>query len=302
MYELRWILLAAGILLVGGLWIWEWYRTRQATRSVPEARQAQERIEPRVVDSAEPAVRTTAIEVPSIRPSASDRVAPPQNPPVVEIPHGVEPELDRLPRIRPDDTLAGTLPKVDPVLVQSEQRQPWVRTQPLDLGRRPEAAVAARPESPQEPATDAAAAKGASKQKIVALRVVSPGERWPGRAVTDALEAEGLRFGRYSIYHCQRDDGKSLFFVASMVEPGSFDPENIDETSFPGISMFAVLPGPLDAPTTFDQMLAAARRLAERLGGQVQDEHGSSLTAQRVLSLREELAHFEHLSSKLRAR
>ncbi len=302
MYELRWILLAAGILLVGGLWIWEWQRTRQAAKAALELKRGPERIEPRVGDAAETPARPAAVEMPSIRPSASDRVAPPQNPPVVEIPPGVEPELERPQRIRADDTLAGTLPKVDPVLVQSEQRQPWVRTQPLDIGKRPEVAAAVRAAPPPEPGDDPAASKGASRQKIIALRVISPGQRWPGRMVTDALEAEGLRFGRYSIYHYQRDDGKSLFFVASMVEPGSFDPEHIDEATFPGISMFSVLPGPLDAPTAFDQMLATARRLADRLGGQLQDENGSSLTAQRVLSLREELAHFEHLSSRTRAR
>ena len=57
-----------------------------------------------------------------------------------------------------------------------------------------------------------------------------------------------------------------------------------------------------DAPTTFDLMLASGRRLAERLGGHLQDEQGSTLTAQRVLSLREELVHFEHVSKRLSKR
>jgi cell division protein ZipA len=137
-----------------------------------------------------------------------------------------------------------------------------------------------------------------AQQRIVALRVMAGEQRWPGAELIAALQGEGLAFGRYSVFHRQRDDGRSIYSVASMVEPGSFDLETIDTQSFPGVSMFALLPGPLDAPTTFDQMLATARRLAERLGGNLQDEHGSSLTAQRILNLREELVHFEHLLSR----
>jgi cell division protein ZipA len=142
-------------------------------------------------------------------------------------------------------------------------------------------------------------AQAAGRQKIVALRLIASADRWPGRAVTEALESEGLTFGKYSIYHRARDDGKSIFFVASMVEPGSFDLDNIDKLSFPGISIFAVIPSPIDAPITFDMMLSAARRLADRLGGSLQDEQGSTLTAQRILNLREELVHFEHVTRRV---
>jgi cell division protein ZipA len=85
-----------------------------------------------------------------------------------------------------------------------------------------------------------------------------------------------------------------------MMEPGSFDLTSMDDQLFPGISLFGIVPGPLDAPATFDLVLAAARHLAERLQGQLQDEQGSSLTAQRILNLREELVHFEHRSRRLR--
>lgn len=309
MYELRWILLAAGAVLVAVLWLYEWRRTRNAGQDA----QNPGRVEPRVEPQFEPRAGRDAVpprpaaEVPTIRATAADRVAPPLKPPVVEIPAGVEPELDRTPHIRPDDTFAGTLPDVDPALVQAEQRQPWVRTQPLDItspevrsaesaGADKPARSATRAEPPREDEAKAA------RQRIVAIRLVSFGERWGGRAVVDALEAEGLRFGRYSIYHFQRDDGKTIFFAASMVEPGSIDPEKADEISMPGLSLFAVLPGPLEAPVAFDHMLATARRLADRLQGHLQDEQGSSLTAQRVLNMREELVHFEVMSARRKSR
>ena len=63
------------------------------------------------------------------------------------------------------------------------------------------------------------------------------------------------------------------------------------------MSLFAVFPGPLPAPQAFDELLACARRLGDKLGCVLQDDTGSSLTGQRVLSLREDLVHFEHLVS-----
>lgn len=308
MYELRWILLAAGAVLVLVLWVWESRRSRAARSSAEQVRIA-ERVEPTVSEGAVPG-GGGKLEMPAIRPTSADRVAPPLNPPVVEIPAGVEPELRREPEFRPDDTFAGTFPKVDPAIVNAEQRLPWVRTQPLEVPKSaakaaqaaasvagPSAGTRRRAELPPEPEP-----KPSARQRIIALRLISAGERWTGRVLAEAFEAEGMRFGKYSIYHYQRDDGKTVFYAASLVEPGSFDGERLDESSYPGISLFAVLPGPLDAPSAFDLLLSTARRLADRLHGQMQDEHGSSLTAQRVLNLREELVHFEHVASRTRQR
>ena len=52
-----------------------------------------------------------------------------------------------------------------------------------------------------------------------------------------------LQFGPYSIFHREREDGKSLLYVASMMEPGSFDLARMDEQEFSGISLFGVVPG-----------------------------------------------------------
>ncbi len=48
-----------------------------------------------------------------------------------------------------------------------------------------------------------------------------------------------------------------------MMEPGSFDLARMDEQEFSGISLFGVVPGPLDAPSTFDLVLSVGRGLAE---------------------------------------
>jgi cell division protein ZipA len=140
-------------------------------------------------------------------------------------------------------------------------------------------------------------------QKIVALRLVSAtGDRIHGGQLRAALEAEGMRFGKYSIFHRQRADGKAIYSAASLLEPGSFDLDRMDAEQYPGISMFAVYPGPIDAPEAFDELLATARRLSDRLDVVPQDERGAPLGAQRALAIREELVHFQGLVNKTRSR
>src|SRR5690606_35652157 len=145
-------------------------------------------------------------------------------------------------------------------------RAPWVRTQPLE---RDEVAPR-RVEEPPEPPVDEfeRRAAEASQQRIVALRLVAAGEQWRGADLLAALEAEGLEFGPFSVFHRPREDGKSLFYVASMMEPGSFDMARMREQDFPGVSLFGVVPGPLEAPAMFDLLLSTGRNLAERMKGQ----------------------------------
>ena len=177
---------------------------------------------------------------------------------------------------------------------------PGVRTQPLDREAIKRAQEQEDAEALERAAEDPAGSHPAARQRIVALRLVSGRDRWNGRGVVDALEAEGMHFGKYSVFHRAQEDGKSIFYAASMIEPGSFDMQRVDSLSYPGVSLFAVVPGPVEAPIVFDLMLATGRRLADRLQGQLQDEQGSSLTAQRVLNLREELVQLEHVTRRLR--
>ena len=141
------------------------------------------------------------------------------------------------------------------------------------------------------------------QQRIVAIRLIATTETpIDGAALKASLAAERLVFGRYSIFHRLLEGDRPVYSVASLVEPGSFEPELMAAMKFPGVSLFAVFPGPLPAPQVFDELLATARRLADKLGGALQDDTGSSLTGQRVLSLREDLVYFEHLVSLGRGR
>ena len=135
------------------------------------------------------------------------------------------------------------------------------------------------------------------QQKIVTLRLVAKDRgAFAGDALILSLRGIGMRHGKFGIFHRidGDDDERTVFSAASLVEPGSFDLENIKGQEIPGISLFLVLPGPLDGAESFDMMMEAARTLAQSLDGELLDESGSTLSIQRERYMREEIVQFEH--------
>lgn len=133
---------------------------------------------------------------------------------------------------------------------------------------------------------------------ILSLHVARRARPLDGNELFPALSDAGLEFGRMDIFHQVVDDGDEVFSVASMVEPGVFNPVQPDTLSTPGVTLFAVLPGPLAPSATFERMLSCARGLAAALGAEVLDESRSVLTRQTEAHLRERVATYE---AKLRA-
>ena len=131
---------------------------------------------------------------------------------------------------------------------------------------------------------------GEQTRKIVALRLVSaPAARFLGRNVRMALAAEGFVLGKFDIFHKPGPDARAVLSAASLTKPGTFALSTIDGQRFGGISLFAVLPGPLSPQQTFDELLVTARNLNDRLQGALQDERGEPLTPMRSATIRDGL-------------
>ena len=127
-------------------------------------------------------------------------------------------------------------------------------------------------------------------RRIVALRLVAPQpERFAGRTLRLALAAEGFLLGKFSIYHKPDESNRAVLSAASLTRPGAFDLETMDTQRYAGLSLFAVLPGPKAPAQAFEELLATARNLNERLEGALQDERGGPLTPLRVATIRESL-------------
>ncbi len=135
------------------------------------------------------------------------------------------------------------------------------------------------------------------EQKIVTLRIVAGNQgAINGEELALSLRGIGMRHGKFGIFHRYdgSDEDKVIFSAASLVEPGTFDMTTIREQEIPGISLFMVLPGPVDGAQSFDLMIAAARALTQSLDAELLDESGSTLSIQRERYLREEVIQFEH--------
>lgn len=133
-------------------------------------------------------------------------------------------------------------------------------------------------------------------QKIVTLRIVGRNKKpFHGDELILSMRGIGLRHGKFGIFHRYdgNDESRTIFSAASLVEPGSFDLANIKEQQIPGISLFLVLPGPVDGVEAFDLMMAAGRALARTMDGELLDESGSTLSIQRERYLREEIIQFQ---------
>jgi cell division protein ZipA len=134
-------------------------------------------------------------------------------------------------------------------------------------------------------------------QKIVTLRLVAHNrDAFRGDELILALRGIGMRHGKFGIFHRfdGNDETKIVFSAASLVEPGSFDLINIQEQQIPGISLFLIMPGPLDGAEAFDIMMVVARSLAQTMDAELLDESGSNMSIQRERYMREEIIQYQH--------
>ncbi len=140
--------------------------------------------------------------------------------------------------------------------------------------------------------------KKTERRKILALRLAAAPHRYEGGRLLETLQAESLQHGKYDVFHRLHDDGTSIFSVASMVEPGTFDLETMPGIEYPGVTLFAQLPGPVPGMHALNELVACARRLQQTLGGTLQDDRGVPLTVHRIERLRQEVREFERPQSQ----
>ena len=270
MNELRWIVLAAGVVLVAGIYWWG-RRSRPTVAEQPPTR-LQPNLE-RPIPQLDEAmmVRLRATEAPAILAEA---------PPVAgELPSISSRDPVREPTVsayREPDQLPAQTPLSD-----SERDRPQDSAAPSG---------GAAPESVLAPTK-----KSVPRRKVIALRLSAGDARVPGAQLKAWLEEAGLQHGKYGIYHRMHDEQTPLFSVASMVEPGTFEPHAMGGMQFPGVTLFLQLPGPMGGLEMVTLMLACARELERKMGGILQDERGLPLTEPRAERLREEVADFLHL-------
>jgi cell division protein ZipA len=296
--ELRWILLGLSLPLLAGIWWWTVRRAGQAPgnaalRESTAGKPAEPLppLDPRYADSDDgddamrPELESRDWGVPPFEP-LNIRTAEFERVPVLDGPMMVNVDPVPFNAAAPAPGAApgsGNLPRPVPTLMPAPATPPAATPDAVTspLGTPP----AGAPSS---------AANVAELQRIVTIRVCAVEEtRWSGTQLMAALELHGLAFGRYQVFHRKHVDGRSLFCVASLIEPGTFDLAEMADQEFRGVTLFAVLPGPVAPLETMDELFRTARGLAAELSGMVQDSKGMPLSPQRAALMREDIAHFQ---------
>lgn len=270
--ELRWILLAAGVALILGVYLWG-LRARRRSASPRDEREVRHEPPPSARSAGPAAHRLEPGFEPVSDPEPQSRFAPAsESLPVIEVER--------------DDAVVARPASIG-------RREPRIDSPPHQAPATVAASTASAAPRVSQPATRpvADAQPPEAPQKILALRITAPASSpFDGRSLREAMAAEGLEFGRYKVFHRLHADGQPVFSLASLKEPGTFDPATMDGLSYRGVAMFAVLPGPVEPSQALEQLLEAARGICERLGGVLQDDRGAALSVARVGQLRTEAA------------
>lgn len=294
--ELRWILLGLGLPLLACIWWWTARRSGQAPgnaelrEAASKATESAPPLDPRYADYEDdqpiPQRESRDWGVPPFEPLSIhtdnfDHVPVLDGPMMVDVEHV------------PAPVASLTVPSAAISAIPATPAEPIPAA--ATPSSRPASAAGSGSESSGRSAVVAPSASNtAESQKIVTIRVCAVGDtRWSGARLMGALELHGLAFGRYQVFHRRHTDGRSLFCVASLIEPGIFNITEMAEQEFRGVTLFAVLPGPIEPLDALNEMFATARGLAEELAGMVQDGKGMPLSPQRATALREEIARFQ---------
>ena len=322
MSELRWALLIIGVVFIVALAWWERRRPRQASGGLERARSREGGADapPRLVREPPltlPEVRVrepvVAKELPVVamrrepepeqtqeaeqRQQAEQRQEAEQLQAAERLPlesaalahptEAAEPPRQLAPDASPDeDTMDDLLAIVPADEIPADERATF------DDDSEPAAAPMAREVQPEPPPATSLRVEWPEEheRRILALRLVAPQrERFAGRSLRQALAAEGFLLGQFAIFHKPDDEQRAVLSAASLTRPGTFDMETMDSQHYGGLSLFAVLPGPMPPPQAFDELVFAARNLNDRLHGELQDEQGTPLTPARIAQLREQL-------------
>ena len=145
---------------------------------------------------------------------------------------------------------------------------------------------------------------GTDVEQVISILVTANDRQgFYGPQLLQLVKACGMVFGEMDIFHRFEDGlrlGKTQFSMANMMEPGTFELDDIDHLHTPGVVFFLGLPMAQDSMQAFDYMLETAQCLASNLGGGVLDEQRSVMRPQTIAHCRQQIRDFErrHLTRR----
>ncbi|WP_287420076.1 cell division protein ZipA C-terminal FtsZ-binding domain-containing protein [Reinekea sp.] len=130
-------------------------------------------------------------------------------------------------------------------------------------------------------------------EELVIMHIMAKNDgELSGSAVLELLLTAGLRHGPMEIFHYRNPQGYSEFSLANCVQPGTFNPDSMNQVNTPGVTLFMQLPTAANTLEAFDHMYEMGRYLAKHLDADMLDEDHNSVTPQRLEYYREKLRSF----------
>jgi len=143
----------------------------------------------------------------------------------------------------------------------------------------------------QEAAVEDETEQENTDEDVIVLYILArPPEQLAGDKINSAAQASGLEFGKMNVFHRLDEAGKSVFSLANMVEPGSFDADAMHEIQTPGIIFFMQVSVVADSGNVFDDMLECAYHMSEMLDAQLCNRKRQPLTQSDAEEYRELVA------------
>ncbi|WP_133406392.1 cell division protein ZipA [Parashewanella tropica] len=188
----------------------------------------------------------------------------------------IEQEAKQEPILSPEPENKRVEPVIEPQLETASEEQ-------LDLGLEPKQAGLFDEEEAIPTVENVSEAKQVEEEPqelpdpydVLVLHVVAKeGEELRGAELLPSMLTVNFKYGDMNIFHRHENPagtGNVLFSIANMVNPGTFDPDNMEQFSTPGIVLFMRLPCHGDALRNFSTMLNSAEQLADDLGAELRD-------------------------------
>lgn len=128
---------------------------------------------------------------------------------------------------------------------------------------------------------------------VVALYLVAQrGSELKGEQVLSSTYATQLEHDPMNIFHRKDAAGEILFSMSNMMEPGSFNIDQMHEMTTRGVSLFIQLGLCKDPVKALDDMLICAHSLASMLNAQLCDQNRQLLNEVYTKALREKAKSF----------
>ena len=138
---------------------------------------------------------------------------------------------------------------------------------------------------------DDVAKESNTQSDIVVLYILpKPKQELLGAHVNSSAQAMGLAFGEMNIFH-YKDNARTVFSLANMLEPGSFNPDTIHDLRTTGLTVFMQFNGedPLDDLT---EMLQRSYQLSGLLDARLCNHKREPLTEQDAENYRTRASEF----------